>query len=161
MGSASEEMSERNLRVTPHIYGGKDDRRAFKDTTWPWRAVGRVITANRGSCTGTLVGKRLILTAQHCLPVQSDGTLGYMKFITAYFDGEEPYGYAYAEHVYYDKKNPPPRNGQLDISEIAWDYVVVKLDRDIGETVGYWGFKVYKPEWNGHGYWKHARQMGR
>eukprot|EP00581_Thalassiosira_minuscula_P019919 CAMPEP_0183733364 /NCGR_PEP_ID=MMETSP0737-20130205/40966_1 /TAXON_ID=385413 /ORGANISM="Thalassiosira miniscula, Strain CCMP1093" /LENGTH=107 /DNA_ID=CAMNT_0025966603 /DNA_START=432 /DNA_END=752 /DNA_ORIENTATION=- len=30
---------------------GKDNRRSFRDSSWPWSAVGRVQTAS-GSCTG-------------------------------------------------------------------------------------------------------------
>ena len=48
---------------------------------------------------------RLMLTAQHCLQTQSDGSIAKMKFIPAYYDGNEPYGSAYSTNVYWDKKN--------------------------------------------------------
>ena len=80
----------------PNIFG-PDDRRGFKDASWPWRAVGRIDTGHK-MCTGTLVGPRLLLTAQHCLNIGYDGSLGWLKFTPAYHDGEAPYGSAYGKH---------------------------------------------------------------
>ena len=136
---------------------GKDDRRMFKDSSWPWRAVGRVETA-RSTCTGTLIGARLMLTAQHCIPRQPDGTVGWIKFTPAYYDGLEPFGSAYAEHVWW--VHQIPKRDKLYPSEFAWDYAVVKLDRRIGDEVGYMGFKVYKTQWNGGNYWRHIGYGG-
>jgi protease YdgD len=36
---------------------------------WPWSAIGRVNVRNQGFCTGTLVARRLVITAAHCLLV--------------------------------------------------------------------------------------------
>ena len=75
---------------------GTDDRREFHDSAWPWRAVGRVRTA-AGSCTGTMIGKRLMVTAQHCLNRKSDGTVGWLKFTPSSYDDEEPFGSSYGK----------------------------------------------------------------
>lgn len=42
---------------------GKDDRLPIRNHEAPWRMVGRLDTG----CTGTLVGKNIVLTAAHCV----------------------------------------------------------------------------------------------
>ena len=151
---ASSENETHDFNVEPSLSSvrrelnifGSDDRRSFKDSSWPWSAVGKVQTA-AASCTGTMVGARLMLTAQHCLDRRSDGSLRWIKFTPAYYDGDAPYGSAKAEHVWWDHKIP--RKEEHYDSEFAWDYMVVKFDQRIGDKTGWWGFKVYNSEWNG------------
>jgi V8-like Glu-specific endopeptidase len=73
---------------------GSDDRFVIRDTSYPYSTVGKVQSAE-GSCTGTMVGRRLMLTAKHCV---SDG---YMKFTPSYYDSSEPFGSAYATDFLY------------------------------------------------------------
>ena len=61
-----------------NIYGA-DDRYVYRDTSYPWSTVGRVGTTSGGSCTGTMVGRNLMLTASHCMQWNGDGTVG--KFL--------------------------------------------------------------------------------
>mmetsp|Transcript_16409 Transcript_16409/g.33098 ORF Transcript_16409/g.33098 Transcript_16409/m.33098 type:complete len:257 (-) Transcript_16409:193-963(-) len=135
---------------------GKDDRYTCDISKSAHSAVGRVTTDkgnNRyGICTGTMVGPRLMLTAQHCLNRLSNGGLGQMKFTPAYYDGHAPYGSAYAKHVWVQKTMP--NKIRFYEYEYAWDYVVVLLDRRIGDKVGWWGFKQYQASWNDHSYWE-------
>lgn len=42
---------------------GVDDRMAITSTGTPWRMIGRL----SNGCTGTLVGRDLVLTAAHCV----------------------------------------------------------------------------------------------
>lgn len=57
----------------PGIYCCPDPRRLFESTRFPWETVGRTATASpttKGStqfCTATWIGRRLILTASHCV----------------------------------------------------------------------------------------------
>lgn len=49
---------------------GQDDRRILRSSDYPWRAIGRVLS-DGGSCTGSLIGDDLVLTARHCVMKQN------------------------------------------------------------------------------------------
>jgi len=54
--------------------GRTDTRRPVPPDRAPWHAVGEVETTAGSRCTGTLVGPRSVLTAQHCLlTAEQDG----------------------------------------------------------------------------------------
>ena len=53
-----------------------------------------------------------------------------------------------------------PNPQSLSREEVPWDYAVVELDSNIGDTVGYWGFKAYNPEWNGGDFWRNVGYGG-
>ncbi|KAL3675982.1 hypothetical protein R1sor_025930 [Riccia sorocarpa] len=127
-----------------------DDRYIFQDTAFPWSTTGKVQTASKG-CTGTMVGRRLMLTASHCIQWNKTGPIGWVKFTPAYYKGAAPFGTAWGERILYWNRAPGPN---LTNFETAFDYVVVVLDRNIGNLTGYTGFRTYSPSWNNGHYWQ-------
>ena len=129
------------------IFDG-DDRFIFQDHTYPFRTVGRV-SNSQGSCSGTLVGPRHLLTASHCVVWNSDGTTGWLKFEASSFDAFN-LGVAWAIRVYHYRQVVGPTIGDQDI---AFDFVVVVLDTRLGDTLGWMGGKTYDGSWNGGAHW--------
>ena len=129
-----------------------DERYIYQDTSFPWRIVGRVDTP-LGYCTGCLIGPRLLLTANHCIQWNNNNTTGWVRFRPSYYNGNAPLGEAWATTVIHWTKTTPS-NGLTD-NETAFDYVVCVLDRRMGDTLGYAGYRTYNDNWNGGDFWQH------
>lgn len=134
-----------------------DDRYIYQDTSFPWCTVGRVDTP-LGWCTGCTIGSRLLLTANHAIQFNSDGTAGWVRFRPAYYNGSAPFGEAWATNVIWWMQTTGS-NGLTD-QETAFDYVVCVLDNRMGDTVGYPGYRTYNSGWNGGSFWQHMGYPG-
>ena len=144
-----------DARIATTVFA-PDDRRIFSDTSFPWRAMGRVDTAG-GYASGVLVGPRHILTASHAVIWNADGTSGWLRFTPSYFDGNEPFGHADAIHWYAYRKVTPP---DIDPDEARFDYAVLVLNARLGDTVGFIGSRGYDDSWDGSPYWTHVGYPG-
>ena len=129
-----------------------DDRYIYRDTSFPWCTVGRVDTP-LGYCAGVTIGHRLLLTCNHVIQWNSDGTCGYVRFRPGYYNGNAPFGEAWATMVHSWIK-VIGGDGLTD-RETAFDYVVCALDTRMGDIVGYPGYRRYDDDWNGGSYWQH------
>ncbi len=135
---------DRPLNVFP-----PDTRYVFNDISFPWCTTGRVETPGGGVCTGTMVGRNLMLTASHCIDWQDD-SVGWIKFTPSYYNGSAPFGVAWGTRVLYWNR----AQGGLTNFETAFDYVIVVLDRNIGDLTGYTGYRKYASSWNNGNYWQ-------
>jgi len=93
---------------------------------YPWRT-----TVKFNDVTGILIDPYHVLTAGHA--IEFNPYFQNVKFIPGYENGEEPFGYAYAEYFYLPSDFSPGTSR---------DYAIIKLDRPIGALSG----------WNGYGY---------
>ena len=133
-----------------------EDRFTFSDTAYPWSTVGRVDVSG-GYASGVMVGPRHLLTVSHAMNWQSGNSIGWVRFRPSYFDGNAPFGDAWAIRWYAYKKVFGPT---IDRSEGRQDYVVLVLDRRIGDTTGWMGSRTYSDSWDGSAYWRHIGYPG-
>jgi V8-like Glu-specific endopeptidase len=144
-------VSERRVATTVF---GTDNRSAFRDTSYPWSTVGLVET-NRGSGSGVMIGPRHLLTVSHVIDWSAgDGFVAdWVRFTPSFFDGNAPFGEAYGMHVYWYVQEDG--DGFISDDESNFDYVVVVLDRRLGETTGWMGARGYDDDWDSLDAWSH------
>ena len=140
-------------RVATTVFGN-DDRRAFQDTTYPWSTVGLVQT-NRGSGSGVMIGPRHLLTVSHVIDWTAPAGFAadWVRFTPSFFDGNAPFGEAYGAHIYWYLQEDG--DGFITGNEGNFDYVVVVLDRRLGETTGWMGARGYDDDWDNLAVWSH------
>jgi V8-like Glu-specific endopeptidase len=132
-----------------------DSRYVYQDTSFPWRIVGRVWGAG-GTGSGAVVGPRHVLTASHMIDWHDDGGAGWVTFSPGYFNTNGPWGEYHATSILSWNK----AEGGLTDLETAFDYVVLVMDRPVGDHVGYAGYRAYDDGWNGGAYWQHMGYPG-
>lgn len=111
---------------------GTDSRTLMTLHSRPWSSIG-LVRYEYGewlnSCTGSLVGGRVMLTAAHC--VLESGAVMPVHFLLNYING------VYAE----DLKSVVIRVGTLDYAaHPEEDWAVVVLDRNVTKKYGHFGF---------------------
>lgn len=138
---------------------GADNRLVFRDTTYPWSTIGLVQT-NRGSGSGVMIGPRHLLTVSHVIDwTAPDGyAADWVRFTPSYYDGGAPFGEAYGVHIYWYVKEDG--DGFISSTEGKHDYVVVVLDRRLGETTGWMGGRGYDDDWDSLAAWSHMGYPG-
>lgn len=136
-----------------------DERFTFSDTSFPWCTCGLVETG-AGNGSGVLIGPRHLLTASHAINWGPNNTAGWLKFAPLSFDGSEPFGFAYGTTIYWWLQADSDHDGSMNDTEVAFDHVVVVLDRRLGDVAGWMGSRAYDTGWNGGDYWGHIGYPG-
>ena len=119
---------------------GRDTRRPVANTTrFPFRAVVLITfsTPDGGArCTGWMIGDDTVATAGHCVHEGNGGSFystSSYEITPGYTGSSAPYGSCNATNLY--TVRGWARGGRDD-----YDYGAIKLDCNIGETVGSFGF---------------------
>ena len=118
---------------------GADNRVNIADTTvYPWRAITKLYVnwpnGARGGCSGTLIAARYVLTAGHCVHQNSKGGWANSIEVIPGLDGSyKPYGSAYGSYFRSVTAWTVDENSEAD-------YALITLDRNIGNTVGWFGY---------------------
>lgn len=145
-------------RVATTIFGA-DNRRVFRDTAYPWSTVGLVET-NRGTGSGVVIGPRHLLTVSHVIDWTAPPGFAadWVRFTPSYYDGNAPFGESYGVHIYWYVQEDG--DGFISGNEGDFDYVVVVLDRRLGETTGWMGARGYDDDWDSLDAWSHMGYPG-
>jgi V8-like Glu-specific endopeptidase len=145
-------------RVATTIFGS-DNRLIFQDTSYPWSTIG-LVESNRGWASGAMIGPRHMLTVSHIIDWSAPAGFAadWVRFTPSYFDGDGPFGEAYGTHIYWYVQEDG--DGFISGNEGDFDYVVVVLDRRLGETTGWMGARGYDDDWDDLDVWSHMGYPG-
>jgi V8-like Glu-specific endopeptidase len=124
--------------LQPRVIFGNDDRVPAGSTLeWPTRAIVKLFVTwpngKSGGCTGSLIGRKSVITAGHCIYNPDKG--GWAASVRAVpgLDGTYmPFGSAW--QVYYDTVT-----GWTDGQDSDYDYAMITLDRNLGDATGWFG----------------------
>lgn len=146
--------AERLSAMNPNRTGQYYREQVVSLTTYPWNTIGRVFFKRfqgdqGGWCSGSLVGRDLMLTASHCFPWDY-GPNRSMRFAPGCFNKSEPYGSSYVSKC---------RGVKNTFNVTGIDYIVCHLCDPLGDLTGWMGTKWWQDAevymgrgWNSSGY---------
>lgn len=152
-------LPSRRIEPIPRLRGGlvqpeavfpPDNRTELAETSFPWGCVGKVINNEGTHGSAALIGNRLILTAGHVVPWQSQEW--WMSFVPAYYNGQSLHGAgvkSYVSDVQGFQTNGPGGGS------VGHDWAVCRLYEPLGtaDRLGHFGTKNYNAAWNGQPLW--------
>jgi V8-like Glu-specific endopeptidase len=132
---------------TRQVFGTDDRVQITATKTYPFSAIGYIEAKSKqgyGSCTGTLIGPRTVLTAAHCLYSNDDKAwLDEVIFIPGLNGPEDvPFGAYQNESVSILEGFVTNYQGYYG-SVVPWDLGIITLAQPIGDNLGWLGYANY------------------
>ncbi|MFC7440381.1 trypsin-like serine peptidase [Laceyella putida] len=162
---ANEAKPQRNAHTESVI--GSDNRTRVTDTaSYPYSAIVHIVS-DIGGCTGWLIGPDTVATAGHCIYDPNNNKWASSATVYPGRDGDSlPYGSANGVEFF-------SVSGWVQNGDSNYDYGAIKLDKDIGNATGWFGYRYQSGSLNGtaeniSGYpgdktygtqWQHADQI--
>ena len=134
------QMKYGKLRYDPTTIFRPDGRRAYYDTTYPWRCLVRIVTPLGWGGSGVLIGPRHVLTASHSVDWTPGWLTVYVMYSNTAWLASANGTWAYAA----TRVNPSSYSADLGDE----DYAVIVLDQPIGLTYGWLGSRTYHNGWD-------------
>lgn len=110
---------------------GHDDREVIAPDGMPWSAMGRIQFDDHSSCSGTLVSRRVVLTAAHCLFDEHNQPARPLRFYAG-LSGD----FVLASSEIAEWEVAPDFLASHRRGDRGHDWALILLDRDLGSQLG-------------------------
>ena len=121
--------AERPLTINDHFFG-RDDRVLVDEGQYPWNLVGMINMTAGGTCTASLIGPNVLITAAHCIHGDGGRVNAAGEFVTNGGERARITAYLIDRNFNYTRFNS---TDEID----GLDWALLRIDRNLGDELGF------------------------